>query len=493
MIFKSFIISILQTFANYQVFNSEHFFVHYQTFNYLCTMRKKEATILLVDDDDDILFSAKISLKKYFTEIRTANTPKKIGVFLTTSTIDVVLLDMNYRIGFEDGKEGLYWLKHIKEISPETTVILMTAFGSVDLAVEAIKQGATDFILKPWNTEKLYGIVNAGVELARSKRKAVQLEAIQKTKNKDFHNQTEHIIGNSSAMQSAIKLAKKVAPTDANILILGENGTGKYVFAKEIHLLSERKNHPFIHVDLGSLNENLFESELFGYAKGAFTDAKKDTLGRFELAKGGTIFLDEIGNLPLHLQSKLLTVIQNRKITRLGEGNERAIDARIICATNAPIHQMVEEQTFRQDLLFRINTIELNLPPLRERTEDIELLANHFLKKLNQKYRKKITGFTKEAVIALKNYHWPGNIREIEHIVERAVIITDDSQIQPIDLHFSTKKFDVTLSDNLNLEDTEKLLIEQALQKHQGNISRAAKDLGLTRAALYRRLEKHQL
>ena len=456
-------------------------------------MRKKEATILIVDDDDDILFSARISLKKYFTEIKTANNPKKITNHLTNSTIDVVLLDMNYRIGFEDGKEGIYWLKHIKEVSPETTVILMTAFGSVNLAVEAIKQGATDFILKPWNTEKLYGVVNAGVELARSKRKTSQLTIVQEQNDKDFSQQTEHIIGNSPTMKSAIKLMQKVAPTDANILILGENGTGKYVFAKEIHLKSERKEHPFIHVDLGALNENLFESELFGYAKGAFTDAKKDSLGRFELAKGGTIFLDEIGNLPLHLQAKLLTVIQNKKITRLGEGTEREIDARIICATNAPIHDMVEEQTFRQDLLFRINTIELNLPPLRERKEDILLLGNYFLNKLAKKYRKTIIGFSNDAINALKNYHWPGNIREIEHIIERAIIISDSSNIQINDLHFSSKKLNVSLSNNLNLEETEKILIQQAMDKHQGNISKASKDLGLTRAALYRRLEKFGL
>jgi len=456
-------------------------------------MRKKEATILLVDDDDDILFSARISLKKFFTDIKTVNNPKKISNFLTEISVDVVLLDMNYRIGFEDGKEGLYWLKHIKEISPTTTVILMTAFGNVNLAVEAIKQGATDFILKPWNTEKLYGVVNAGVELARSKRKTSQLETVKNQENKDFHQQAEHIIGVSPAMRSTIKMMYKVAPTDANILILGENGTGKFVFAKEIHLQSHRKNHPFIHVDLGSLNENLFESELFGYAKGAFTDAKKDTLGRFELAKGGTIFLDEIGNLPMHLQSKLLTVIQERKITRLGEGTVRSIDVRIICATNAPIHQLVAKNLFRQDLLFRINTIELVLPPLRERKEDIVLLATHFLQKLTKKYRRVITGFSKAAIGSLQNYHWPGNIREIEHIIERAVIITENTEIQIEDLHFSTKKNEVTLGNNLNLEETEKNLIQQAVHKHHGNISRAAKDLGLTRAALYRRLEKFNL
>ena len=456
-------------------------------------MRKKEATILIVDDDEDILFSARISLKKYFAKIITESNSKKIAQHISNNTIDVALLDMNYRIGFEDGKEGLYWLKTIKELSTETTVILMTAFGSVNLAVNAIKQGASDFILKPWTTEKLYAAVNSGVDLARSKRKNTQLSNIQEQKNKEFHQQTEHIIGNSPAMQSAINLVQKVAPTDANVLILGENGTGKYVFAKEVHLQSNRKNHPFIHVDLGSLNENLFESELFGYAKGAFTDAHKDTIGRFELANEGTIFLDEIGNLPLHLQSKLLTVIQNKKITRLGEAKERSINARIICATNAPIHKMVAEQNFRQDLLFRINTIELNLPPLRDRIEDIKVLANYFLEKLTQKYRKKITTLSTEALKAMQHYHWPGNIRELEHIIERAVIITDANEIELNDLHFSSKNNSNELPKTLNLEATEKLLIQQALQKHHGNISRAAKDLGLTRAALYRRLEKHQL
>ena len=455
-------------------------------------MRKKETSILVVDDDDDILFSAKISLKKYFNGITTTNQPKEL-LTLLSDPVDVVLLDMNYRIGFEDGKEGLYWLKHIKEVSPETTVILMTAFGSVNLAVEAIKQGATDFILKPWTSEKLHAIVNAGVQLARSKRKNTQLETIQKQNDQEFHQQTGHIIGTSASMNTAVQLMQKVAPTDATILILGENGTGKYVFAKEIHLQSDRKNRPFIHVDLGALNENLFESELFGYAKGAFTDAYKDTLGRFELAEGGTLFLDEIGNLPLHLQAKLLTVIQNRKITRLGEARERALDVRIICATNADIHKMVYEESFRQDLLYRINTIELNLPPLRERQEDVLLLARHFLKKLSSKYRKPITEINKEAIKALQQYHWPGNIREMEHIIERAVIISDHLILGTEDLHFSSKKFEQSAPVNLNLEDTEKLLIQNALEKHHGNISKAAKELGLTRAALYRRLEKHQL
>ena len=470
-----------------------HIFVQFQTTYYSYTMRKKEATILLVDDDADVLFSARISLKKYFARILTTTKPKEIMSYLTDETVDVVLLDMNYRIGFDDGKEGLYWLNQIKETHPETTVVLMTAFGSVHLAVDAIKQGATDFILKPWNTEKLYGVINAGVELARSKRKNTQLETIQKNKDQAFHQQTEHIVGDSPAMNEAITLLRKVAPTDANILILGENGTGKYVFAKEIHLQSNRKKGPFIHVDLGSLNENLFESELFGYAKGAFTDAQKNTMGRFELAHGGTIFLDEIGNLPLHLQSKLLTVIQNRIVTRLGEATERPIDVRIICATNAPIYRMVEEKTFRQDLLYRINAIELKLPPLRERLEDIALLTHFFVTKLGKKYHKPKFEIPVKTIQKLKEYHWPGNIRELEHIIERAVIISDTATITAQDLHFSTQKFDIDITGTLNLETTEKKLITKALEKHQGNISKAAKDLGLTRAALYRRLEKHNL
>jgi len=456
-------------------------------------MRKTQANILIVDDDDDILFSAKMALKKYFTQVFTSNNPKKIHSFFTAQTIDVVLLDMNYNIGFEDGKEGLYWLKYVKEISPETTVILMTAFGSVNLAVNAIKKGATDFILKPWDNDKLYAVVNAGVELSRSKRKTSHLETVQQQFNADLQQKSTLIKSNSQPMNTVIKMAHKVAPTDANILILGENGTGKFVFAKEIHLQSNRNKKPFIHVDLGSLNENLFESELFGYAKGAFTDAQKDTIGRFEIAQGGTIFLDEIGNLPLHLQAKLLTVIQERKVTRLGENHSRNIDCRIICATNADIHKMVESNNFRQDLLFRINTIELHLPALRERNEDIEILANYFLGKLKKKYKKELKGISKEALKALNSYHWPGNIRELEHIMERAIIISETNEIALEDLHFSNKRFEENTIATLNLAETEKMLVQKAIDKHQGNINKAAKDLGLTRAALYRRLEKFEI
>ena len=459
-------------------------------------MRKKEATILIVDDDDDILFSARISLKKYFTEIITANNPKKISNHLTSSThIDVVLLDMNYRIGYEDGKEGLYWLKHIKEISPETTVLLMTAFGSVNLAVEAIKKGATDFILKPWNTERLYGIVNSGIELSRSKRKTTQLQTVQKLNDKDFHQQTEHIIGTSPAMKSAVGLAQKVAPTDATILILGENGTGKYVFAKEIHLKSERKNHPFIHVDLGSLNENLFESELFGHVKGAFTDARTDRPGRFEIASGGTLFLDEIGNLSLPMQAKLLTVLERREVIRVGSNKPIPIDIRLICATNMPILQMVAEENYRQDLLYRINTVEISLPALGERYEDIPLLAEHFLQIYAKKYKKSFGPLSKACINKLYDYSWPGNVRELQHLMERAVIMADDNNLQPSDFQINpghSQQGDVEL-DSYNLEEVEKNIIQKVLKTNQGNISKAAGELGLTRTSLYRRLEKYGL
>ena len=477
-------------------------------------MRKKEATVLIVDDDSDILFSIRISLKKYFSEIITTNNPKKISSHLTEKTIDVILLDMNYRIGFEDGKEGLYWLKHIKEISPETTVILMTAFGSVNLAVDAIKKGATDFILKPWNTEKLYGIVNSGVELARSKRKNTQLETLQKLNDKDFHNQTEHIIGRSDVMQSAVNLAQKVAPTDANILILGENGTGKYVFAKEIHLQSERKNHPFIHVDLGSLNENLFESELFGYVKGAFTDAQKDTIGRFELAKGGTIFLDEIGNLPLHLQAKLLTVLEQRQVTPLGSNKAQPFNVRVIAATNIPPEVLNNESKFRQDLLFRLNTVTLNLPPLRERKEDIVPIAEHFIALYSKKYNKSVNSLTSDTKQVLLQEPWQGNIRALRHAIERAVILTEHADLQISDFQLEQKAqqnfnqmtdkapnaflpdnahMENDLTEELTLEEMEKKAITAALKKHRYNISHCAKALGLTRAALYRRMEKYGL
>nr|WP_121271430.1 sigma-54 dependent transcriptional regulator [Pedobacter schmidteae] len=454
-----------------------------------------EATVLIIDDDDDILLSARLFLKQHFSQVITCKSPKELNTLLSHNEVDIILLDMNYQKGTSDGREGLYWLDHILSIDKDYVVILMTAYGNVELAVQAIKKGATDFILKPWENEKLFATLSAASRLRQSNKKVKKLEKIHSSLQKDINRQFENILGNSEPIKQLQNILVKVAPTDANVLILGQNGTGKQVFAYELHKLSQRKNQIFMHVDLGSLNENLFESELFGYAKGAFTDAKEDKPGRFEMAEGGTIFLDEIGNLSLPLQAKLLSVIQNRTINRLGESKERKINVRLITATNMPLNEMVAKGTFRQDLLFRINTVELFLPALAEREQDILLLADHFLHTFNTKYHKRVTMFDDKAQTMLLHYHWPGNVRELQHVVERAVIMSDGPQIGPNDLQLSPQKFGSTLATptGLGLEEMEKAMVQKAIDKHKGNISRAASDLGLTRAALYRRIEKFNL
>lgn len=454
-----------------------------------------EATVLVIDDDDDILLSAKLFLKQHFNQVITCKSPRELNTLLSHNEVDIILLDMNYQKGASDGREGLYWLDHILSIDKDYIVILMTAYGNVELAVQAIKKGATDFILKPWENEKLFATLSAASRLRQSNKKVKKLEKIHSSLQKDINRQFENILGNSEPIKQLQNTLVKVAPTDANVLILGENGTGKQVFAYELHKLSQRKNQIFMHVDLGSLNENLFESELFGYAKGAFTDAKEDKPGRFEMAEGGTIFLDEIGNLSLPLQAKLLSVIQNRTVNRLGESKERKINVRLITATNMPLNEMVAKGTFRQDLLFRINTVEIFLPALAERGQDILLLADHFLHTFNTKYHKRITTFDDKAQTMLLHYHWPGNVRELQHVVERAVIMSDGVQIGSEDLQLSPQKFGSTLATpaGLGLEEMEKAMVQKAIDKHKGNISRAASDLGLTRAALYRRIEKFNL
>ena len=441
-------------------------------------MRKKEAGILIVDDDEDILFSARVWLKKFFTEVVTINSPNKIITAIQNHQIDVILLDMNFRRGFEDGKEGLYWLSEIKEIDKDVPVILMTAYGEVELAVEALKNGATDFILKPWNNEKFYASVNLAVDISRKNKKLSQWENLQENAE-NYELQTQ-----SPKMQQAINTIKKVAATDANLLLLGENGTGKFVMAEYIHQNSKRKNEPFVHIDLGSISENLFEAELFGYAKGAFTDAKTDKAGKIENADGGTVFLDEIGNLTPQLQQKLLTLIQTKKLSRIGETKERFPDVRFIFATNADLKKMISENTFREDLYFRINTVEVELPPLRERKEDIASLVEFFIKKYEKKYGKnnlKITNLEE-----VQNYHFPGNIRELEHSVEREIILSENENIK-LSLSHTASEEQIT---SLNLEEMEEKMIKNALKKHKGNITLAAEALGLTRASLYRRMEK---
>ena len=445
-------------------------------------MRKKLAQILIVDDQEEILFSAKMILKKHFETIFTTNNPKKIISLLSENEINVVLLDMNYRIGFEDGREGIHWLKEIKTLSPQTIVILMTAFGKIETAVEGIKIGAFDYVLKPWHNEKLLETIDKAVA---ESRKNTKKPVIEKTEKRYF-------VGTSQKIKQAYSIAERVAKTDANVLILGENGTGKYVFAEFIHQNSTRKNQPFVHVDLGSLSDNLFESELFGYAKGAFTDAKMDTPGRFEMASNGTIFLDEIGNIPLHLQAKLLHVLQTKTVTRLGESKPRPLNVRIISATNSDIKAEVKNKTFREDLLYRINTMEIQLPSLRERKDDIVPMANFILDQIAEKYNQENWQFEENAGPYLEKYPWKGNVREMENKIERALILADNNTITVHDLDILDFE-DVQQNDENPLSEMEKTAIEKALFKHHGNISKTAEELGLSRAALYRRIEKYDL
>lgn len=447
-------------------------------------MRKKEAHILIVDDDEDILFSARVWLKKFFSEVSCLSKPAQILKFMTENQVDAVVLDMNFRKGFESGQDGLYWMNEIKTLEPHLPIILMTAYGEVELAVEALKNGASDFILKPWNNEKLYASVNLAVDISRKNRKLSQWENVSQ-KNSQYQLESH-----SSKMKEVLEQISKVAPTDANILLLGENGTGKYVLAESIHEQSERKNQPFVHIDLGSISENLFESELFGYKKGAFTDAHQDYTGKIENAQNGTVFLDEIGNLPLQLQTKLLSLIQNRKLSRIGESKERLLDVRFIFATNENLKKAVAEHRFRQDLYYRINTVEIQIPALRERQEDIELLTHYFLDRYKQKYHKPNLVLTEDLLTDLKNYPWPGNIRELDHCLERSVILSNESNLHLLMPQHEEHENTIV---NLNIEEMEEILIRKALKKHTGNISLAAEDLGLSRAALYRRMEKFGL
>ena len=480
---------------NILLFAIEHFVV--LLFEKCFIMTKSKASILIIDDDEDVLLSAKLLLKKHYETVIIKNNPQEINQLITTQKIDVVVLDMNYRIGFNDGKEGVYWLKHILSINPKMVVILMTAYGQVELAVDCIKNGAFDFILKPWTNEKFLATIHAGLELSSSNHKIAILEETNKSLSQKVQKQYDTVIGNSDSIKTVMKTVDKVSATEATILILGENGTGKQHLAREIHKRSTFSDGPFVHVDLGALSESLFESELFGHKKGAYTDAHEDKPGRFEMAENGTIFLDEIGNLPYHLQSKLLTVLQERKVTRLGEGIERTINARFLFATNAPLNQWVADGKFRQDLLFRINTVEVTIPPLRNRKEDITEFVHHYLELFRNKYRKPQLSISTDAVTLLENHSWPGNVREIQHTMERGVIMADGNLIEANDFNLSTiitpNSSQSDNLENLNLIEVEKILVKKAIDKYEGNISKAAKSLGLTRAALYRRLEKFNL
>ncbi len=452
--------------------------------------------ILIIDDNEDLLFAAKMLLKKHAKEVSIEKDPRRIPFLVNNNSYDVILLDMNFTEDTTSGKEGFHWLKQIKEIDPKAVVILITAFGDVEMAVQALKEGATDFILKPWQNEKLLATLNSASRLKSSYDEVEKLSKKQKQLQSDAKKPYADIIGNSASMKNIFSIIDKVAETDANVLILGENGTGKELIARAIHDRSHRSDEIFVGVDMGAITETLFESELFGHKRGAFTDAKDDRAGRFEIADSGTLFLDEIGNLSMPLQSKLLTVLQRREVTRIGTNKAIPVDIRLICATNMHVHEMVMDNTFRQDLLYRINTVEIFLPPLRERQDDITQLANHFLKIYNQKYRKNFTGFSASAQQLLQRYNWPGNIRELQHAIERSIIMAEGEELDSRDFFFLSAKpanEKISTPATFNLDEVEKTTIQRVIDKNGGNISKAAKELGLTRASLYRRLEKYGL
>lgn len=447
----------------------------------------------MIDDDEDVLLAAKMLLKKQRHHVIIEKNPNKIPFLLNNDTYDVILLDMNFSKDITSGKEGFFWLEQILEKDPNAVVILITAFGDVEMAVKALKKGATDFILKPWQNEKLVATISTAIRLKQSYNQVDKLRKAKEMLEEQISKPFGDIIGESGSIKDVFALINKVAKTDANVLILGENGTGKELIARAIHQRSLRKDNSFVAVDMGAITETLFESELFGHKKGAFTDAREDRPGRFELATGGTLFLDEIGNLSLSLQSKLLSALQSRQVTRVGSNQHVPVDIRLICATNMPLLKMVQEGTFRQDLLYRINTVEIHVPPLSDRVEDIPLLANHYLHYYAKKYHKPVNNIATEAMDKLKRYAWPGNIRELQHAIERGVIMTDSASLQETDFLLSRSLSSGPPTNTLNLDEVERAAIAKALQMHNGNISKAADELGLTRASLYRRMEKYGL
>ncbi len=466
-----------------------------------------DGQVLVVDDNRDVLTALRLLLKEHVDTVHTATDPSSIPQLLRETDYDTILLDMNFQQDASSGREGFEWLDKIQEIDPQAVVVMITAYGDVDKAVRAMKAGAADFIVKPWTDPELVASVQAAIKLHQTRTAAAETEADATTAADDTATPRdgepgfEGIIGESEPIQSVFDLIQKVSGTDANVLILGENGTGKELVARAVHRRSDRADGPFVTADLGALSQSLFESELFGHVEGAFTGAESDRAGRFETADGGTLFLDEIGNIPMELQKKLLTVLQRREVTRVGDVEARPIDIRLVCATNQPIYDMMDEGDFRQDLLFRVNTVEIELPPLRERGDDVLLLARHFLDEYAQKYDAATDGFSDEARTALRQYHWPGNVRELKHTVERAVILSDDTHIAPDDLRFSAPSPDASESDSdpddaldtLDLDELEQAAVRQALSKHGGNVSQAAEELGISRRALYRRIEKYGL
>ena len=452
----------------------------------------KRGHIVIVDDDDDVLITAKMILRNYFESVHTLNSPKTLESFIKANDVDLIILDMNFQTGATTGNEGLFWLRKIREFDKHIHVIMNTAYGDIQLAVECMKEGAIDFLVKPWEKEKLLTTAMNVRSIKESKKEIDHLDNTRLTLESDIQKEMGALVGKSKTMTKVYETIQKVAGTDANVLIMGENGTGKELVARAIHQLSKRKNKNFIKVDLGSLSETLFESELFGHNKGAFTDAKNDRMGRIEIAHEGSLFLDEIGNIEGKQQASMLSVLQNRQITRVGSNKAIDVDIRLICATNKDILQMVDNQEFRQDLLYRINTVELELPPLRDREGDIEILAKHFLIDYAKKYSKNIIEISTDALEKLNGYHWPGNVRELQHSIERAVIMSDSEVLSAEDFMIKEKKgTTVTSSTSLKVEDMEKEAILKAIDKHKGNLTSAAKTLGFGRSTLYRKMSKY--
>ncbi len=457
-----------------------------------------ETSILIVDDDSDILTAARLLLKRHFGRVVTANQPERIPALVAEAPFDAVLLDMNFVTGERSGREGLTWLARILELDPEAVVVLITAYSAIDTAVEAMKLGAFDFVAKPWQNEKLVATLRAAVEHRRSRLEAASLKRQNRELAAEINRPSELILGTSPAMRRVFELVGKAAPTDANVLILGENGTGKELVAREIHRQSARAAGVFMSVDLGAVAESVVESELFGHRKGAFTGASENRIGRLQAAAGGTLFLDELGNISRPLQAKLLTVLERREVVPVGANAPVPIDVRVISATNAPRAELHDEAVFRQDLLYRLNTVEIPLPPLRERREDIPLLADHFMRVYARKYGREVKGIAADAMAAIAAYPWPGNVRALRHALERAVILSDgetlrlgDFPLQPADGEGRGGDDGQGLSGTL--AEVERRAIEQALQRHAGNVTHAAHDLGITRTSLYRRMEKYGL
>jgi DNA-binding NtrC family response regulator len=457
-------------------------------------MTKKLGKILVVDDDADVLLAARLFLKQHAEEVDTEKNPSSLPAILKKENYDIILLDMNFTRDISSGQEGFYWLDKVLEIDPLVVIVLITAYGDIEMAVQAIKAGATDFVLKPWQNEKLLATLSAAMTIRRSRAEVEQLRSRQRQLGEDLDNRFHGFIGQSPAIRSILGTILKVARTEANVLILGENGTGKELVARELHRQSLRSQEAFITVDMGALPAGLFESELFGHVKGAFTDARSDRAGRFETASGGTLFLDEIANLPVSFQAKLLAVLQNREVTRIGSNKVKSIDIRLISATNRPLRELIDEKHFRQDLLYRINTVEIHLPPLRDRAEDIPLLVQHFVSHYAGKYHKGQLRVPRSTLTRLERYEWPGNVRELEHAVERALILSEDDVLHPEDFFLPVQKAGgEAAGTGSKLHDVERAAIQQALNKHGGNITQTARELGLTRTALYRRLDKYDL